>query len=194
MKYRKDFVTNSSSSSFVCEICGNVDSGYDCIASELGFAECVNGHCFCASHKLAYDPGLSREEMISAIVATGDFTDDDLDYLGEDELAEIYLYHVEDREADEEYEVSSLVCPICQFAEYTEDDLAAYLEIKYGISRDEVLSLVKASLPLRKKITDLEYITYVCVEHGLVPAKIVAAWKREFASYDAFKKYIQKKF
>ena len=49
MKYRKDFVTNSSSSSFVCEICGNVDSGYDCSASELGFAECVNGHCFCAT-------------------------------------------------------------------------------------------------------------------------------------------------
>lgn len=193
MKYRKDFVTNSSSSSFVCEICGAVDSGFDCSASELGFAECVNGHCFCEDHKLEYDPGLSREEMIDAIVATGDFSNDDLDYLGEDELAEIYLYHVEDREADEEYEVSSLVCPICQFAEYTEDDLSAYLELKYGVSRDEVLAVVKTSLPQRERITDLEYITYVCVKHGLEPAKIVSGWKQEFGHYKSFKEYLRKK-
>lgn len=29
MKYRKSFVTNSSSSSFICEVCGEVESGYD---------------------------------------------------------------------------------------------------------------------------------------------------------------------
>lgn len=34
MKFRKDFVTNSSSSSYVCEICGRTESGWDMELSE----------------------------------------------------------------------------------------------------------------------------------------------------------------
>lgn len=44
MKFRKDFVTNSSSSSFVCDICGNVESGWDMSLQEAEMVECVNGH------------------------------------------------------------------------------------------------------------------------------------------------------
>lgn len=43
MKFRKDFVTNSSSSSFVCEICGRAESGFDIGLSEAGMMECVIG-------------------------------------------------------------------------------------------------------------------------------------------------------
>lgn len=35
MKFRSTFVTNSSSSSYVCEICGRTESGYD-----LGLSDC----------------------------------------------------------------------------------------------------------------------------------------------------------
>jgi hypothetical protein len=54
MKYRKDFVTNSSSSSYVCEICGNENSGFDCSCEELGFAVCEHEHTFCIDHILDY--------------------------------------------------------------------------------------------------------------------------------------------
>ena len=47
MKFRKDFVTNSSSSSFVCDICGNVESGWDMSLQEAEMVECVNGHTIC---------------------------------------------------------------------------------------------------------------------------------------------------
>ena len=35
-KYRKDFVTNSSSSSFVCDVCGETASGWDMGLSDAG--------------------------------------------------------------------------------------------------------------------------------------------------------------
>ena len=48
-KFRSSFVTNSSSSSFICEVCGNVEAGMDLCLSEAEFARCVNGHEFCES-------------------------------------------------------------------------------------------------------------------------------------------------
>lgn len=52
MKFRKDFVTNSSSSSYVCEICGRTESGWDMGLSEADMMECVNGHIFCCDEAL----------------------------------------------------------------------------------------------------------------------------------------------
>lgn len=66
MKYRKDFVTNSSSSSYICEICGNCESGYDVGLSEFGMSECVNGHIFCDEHKLSITE--TKEDLIKSIL------------------------------------------------------------------------------------------------------------------------------
>lgn len=55
MKFRKGFVTNSSSSSFICQICGNVESGFDISFDDAGFVECENGHEFCEYHILYPD-------------------------------------------------------------------------------------------------------------------------------------------
>ena len=50
MKRRMGFVSNSSSSSFVCEICHNTESGYDLTLSEAEMVECANYHCVCEAH------------------------------------------------------------------------------------------------------------------------------------------------
>lgn len=44
MKLRNGFVSNSSSSSFICDLCGDVESGYDAGLSDMEMFECTNGH------------------------------------------------------------------------------------------------------------------------------------------------------
>ena len=50
-KIRDGFVSNSSSSSFICDVCSEEYQGYDG-TYEIDTAECVNGHYFCAEHLL----------------------------------------------------------------------------------------------------------------------------------------------
>ena len=52
MKIRKGFVSNSSSSSFVCEICGQAESGYDMGLEEAGMVRCINDHIFCTEEAI----------------------------------------------------------------------------------------------------------------------------------------------
>lgn len=44
MKIRKSFVSNSSSSSFVCDVTGETAGGYDLCLSDIDWEECANGH------------------------------------------------------------------------------------------------------------------------------------------------------
>lgn len=50
MKIRNGFVSNSSSSSFTCDVCGNTESGMDCGLSDFSMTQCINGHTFCDHH------------------------------------------------------------------------------------------------------------------------------------------------
>lgn len=60
MKIRLGFVSNSSTSSFVCEICGHQEAGSDSVGmDEYGFIECVNNHTICMDEALE---GLSEIE------------------------------------------------------------------------------------------------------------------------------------
>ena len=52
MKVRAGFVSNSSSSSFTCTICGHTESGWDIGFSDIGFCCCQYGHTMCQEHWL----------------------------------------------------------------------------------------------------------------------------------------------
>ena len=181
MKFRKDFVTNSSSSSYVCEICGRSESGWDISLSECDMYQCVNGHIFCRDEALEKP---SREEMIKLILEQEYFlkyhTKEELDDEDDDILFDEYA-------TDYGYEVPECMCPICQFIEYSEYDLSAYLLKEYGVSRDEVFAEVKQLNKRRRKLYENEYITYVCKKFDLNPTEIVAGWKEKFGTYKNFK-------
>lgn len=44
MKTRSGFVANSSSSSFVCEVCGEIESGWDISVEDLDMVMCLQDH------------------------------------------------------------------------------------------------------------------------------------------------------
>lgn len=50
MKIRNGFVSNSSSSSFICNVCGEVESGYDETLQDLGMQMCEHEHYFHTGH------------------------------------------------------------------------------------------------------------------------------------------------
>jgi hypothetical protein len=49
-KIRNGFVSNSSSSSFICDFCGYNESGYDLCLSDVDMSQCEKGHTFCNDH------------------------------------------------------------------------------------------------------------------------------------------------
>ena len=197
MKYRKDFVTNSSSSSYVCEICGRTESGWDLALSEIEMQQCVNGHTICTDEaldlpdksemvRMAMELGCNREYK----VADGEYqwvelTEEDLAAKDEDELWCDMLSE------GGFYEVPECVCPICQFIEYSDDDLSKYLELEYKVSRDEVFAEVKKSNRRRKKLYNSEYIAEVCRRFDLMPHEVIAEWKERFGSYAELRDYLR---
>lgn len=181
MKYRKDFVTNSSSSSYTCEICGATESGFDLSLSDAEMVECENGHVICESEMLV----MPREDLIAMLVKNYFHVAEQYDDKSDDEILRSYL-----REDDVRYRIPECCCPICQFIEYSQHDLAKYLEKKYKVSRDEVFEKVKQINKRRKKLYNSEYVAEVCNRFNLNPTKVVAGLKAEFGSYRRFSSYI----
>lgn len=196
MKFRTDYVTNSSSSSFICDICGHVESGFDLCLSECEMVECVNGHVICRDEMLELPP---KEELIKTILENEwnkqwdsqikDYVPVPLEEL-EDMDADDLLFNFYGEDEGSHYGMPESVCPICQFIEYSENNLSAYLLKEYGVSRDEVFAEIKQFNKRRKKLYENEYITHVCKKFDLNPTEIVSGWKERFGTYRAFYNYL----
>lgn len=117
MKFRKSFVTNSSSSSYICDYCGEEASGWDMSLSEAEMIECVNGHTVC-------------EECIDSKT---------LKYLYDN-------YADEDKDTyweDWRYELPEKYCPICSFDVFLDSDILKFLEKFHSINMDDIKNEIK---------------------------------------------------
>ena len=191
MKFRTDYVTNSSSSSFICDICGENVSGWDLCLSEAEMIECVNGHVICEHEMLPAPRNKFIKEILDYQIEHAKWceeihTNEELHEMGDDDL--FYVYFGLD---DTRYNMPEECCPICQFIEYSEYDLSAYLLKEFGVSRDEVFEEVKKLNKRRKKLYENEYITYVCKKFDLNSTEIVAGWKERFGSYRNFRQWLR---
>ena len=113
MKTRTGFVSNSSSSSFVCDVCGEECSGYDMGLDEAGMVQCVNGHTFCEGHRLNQK---NEDKDQDEVLDENDECDDD------------------------SYDLPDKDCPLCQFQKITDDDLSTWLLLQVGTTREKVLA------------------------------------------------------
>jgi len=54
MKVRYGFVSNSSSTSFICEVCNRTEVGWDSgSVTDYDMVTCINEHTFCTEHLVA---------------------------------------------------------------------------------------------------------------------------------------------
>lgn len=161
MKTRKGFVTNSSSSSFVCCISGHTEEGWDLSLEEAEMYECENGHVFCESY-LVQEP--TDEDILQAVKTHrwyGEKIDkvfDELEQIESQETIsdsdkairdakiqnlkdEIDNYVAEFKDDEMRYELPACCCPVCQFKEADAFELTKFHFAKLG--KEAVLNAMK---------------------------------------------------
>lgn len=98
MKVRKGFVSNSSSSSFICDLSGQVESGMDCCLTDVDMVQCEKGHTF----------------FYGSFPDVKAWVNDTIDYdSGDDEEESETDTNVEARNEGDNYGLPARLCPIC---------------------------------------------------------------------------------
>jgi len=182
-KYRKDFVTNSSSSSFVCDICGRSETGMNLGLSEAGMYQCENGHTICEDE--LFETPNYKEFLQDAIDQEDIDLINKLDDMDESELEDLSMNY------EFRYYLPEKYCPICNFTSYSASDMTSYLVKTKGITRDEVFAEIKKINKRRKKLYDTEYVQYVCQKFSLTEKDLIDEVKNQFNTYGMFKKFIR---
>ena len=174
MKIRNGFVSNSSSSSFVCDLCGEVYEGWDASPSDPSYecTECENGHVMCNEHLKD-----AKIEVRKTEACEHNFDRDKIKFCPECGT-----------QAWDEEEVPS--CPICNFEDYSNDEMAKYLEKTRKVSRDSVFAKIKAVNKRRRKLYEEEYVTAVCQEFSLTDDILLKEIKDKFSSFEKYGKFI----
>ena len=202
MKIRKGFVSNSSSSSFVCDVCGYTESGWDMSLDEAEMYECENGHTFCEGHIITptkeqlieYAKRIVNNEEISAVDFSKWLDDKDYNSIEDvDSLSDIeYLSREYGYEEGGRYGIPECFCPLCNFEELSQADTRKYLHITTGISPSVVFEEIKKINKRRKKLRDSEYVSYVLQKQNKNETELLQEIDERFNhSYKKFKMFIR---
>lgn len=176
MKYRKTFVSNSSTSSYACAVCYDIETGMDLGLHDANMFECVNGHTV---HWDCADVNIASYEFVDQCILQM-FLDEPLD----DEYGRYhyYLQLLKEEIVDEDgyeldtakkwwdswdirdflnehvdewlYEIPDEYCPICSFSYAINKPVVRYLMNKYQIHEEELLSELREKYSILKNLED----------------------------------------
>lgn len=128
MKIRNGFVSNSSSSSFICDVSGGVESGMDASLSDFDMSQCINGHTFYDHYRVG-DPDADNENL----------TDEEREEK-EDEWGSDW----------NRYEMSEKYCPICTMKNFKDEELLAFI-YKETNTQKQWETIIRDRFPTYKK-------------------------------------------
>ena len=158
MKIRTGFVSNSSSSSFLCDFCGNEYSGWDARMEDAGMILCENGHTICESHliEIVKDKAFTITKMNINDVSFENINE----YIEGEEITEITDDNYE-RSLDAiniylddgcgENKVLPEQCPLCAFNGITDSDLTKSLLKLTEQTREEYVEAIKTKFKTYKE-------------------------------------------
>lgn len=188
MKIRNGFVSNSSSSSFVCCVCGEKIEGRDISLYEYDMVMCENGHIYCTEHAKRTLSDITKDEL--------------LDYLNEEYYSDV-IEQIKSFKTDDEYDTflkeflenfdfdntdqPACLCPVCNLDVIENGDAIEYATKKYGITKAEVFAVVKENNKRRRKLYDSEYFEYLKDVKNISKSDIEKEVKELFGNdYQAF--------
>jgi hypothetical protein len=125
MKIRNGFVSNSSSSSFVCDVCGEDVSGMDMGIADAEMIECTYSHVVCDSH------AKNLQEHFDTCDAKEEEKRKEKEAKGE----KWYGGYSGDRR----YDVPPRHCPLCNLEGLCSSDELAYYRMRFGMDNEDVL-------------------------------------------------------
>lgn len=161
MKFRKSFVTNSSSSSYICEISGEVESGYDISSNDVGMLQCTNNHIFLEQFLIDIEPSLDeiKEFVIDRLEGKINFYNNCIIEFPESKSIENLNTYVStfNKELEliknstdkisvlgiaEKYKENSQVypceCPICSFNKISVNDFEKYIYKQFNVTKEKI--------------------------------------------------------
>jgi len=142
LKQRNYFVSNSSSSSYICEVCGNEYSGFDVSLYDAEMYECKHRHVFCEDHVDKNVLAAWKETEIQRYMKEYELTHDE----AEDEL---------ENDSDYRYDFPENVCPCCTLKTIVDNDLITYLLHISNMTRLECEDVIRSKFTNSKELNEI---------------------------------------
>lgn len=178
MKIRIGFVSNSSSSSFVCDHCSRVESGWDMGLSDAEMVVCSNGHMLCQEH--LYDNYTEARDYIADLIQnkiSEKINRQDaahVEYEASSEWAQEARQALEELRSLENPDIGSMgnvlsgyfdiydlmenfpacCCPICQLDDLPDYYLLRWMLHKYRTTKPDVLQEIKSQFHNLQEMMD----------------------------------------
>jgi hypothetical protein len=138
MKKRLGFVSNSSSSSFTCDISGQTESGYDMCLSDAEMVESKWG-TYCERYLLKPFEEICQQPTEEFIKACPGYSEED--------LLEAWQYDLRDSIPDK-------YCPLFNLKNITNDVLIKYLFKSSGKTREQICDEIRSKFKNLKELKE----------------------------------------